>query len=96
MLDPEFVAVVRPHLRHLRSDAELHADLALRALGLDSINSVALMLDLEERFDINLPNALLTAETFATAGSLWATLESVRQSSAGAAPHPSQHSADAG
>src|SRR5204863_4184868 len=40
-----FVAILRRHLRYLPPDEELAPDAPLRALGLDSMAAVALMLD---------------------------------------------------
>jgi acyl carrier protein len=46
----------------------------LSALGLNSMGLVRLLTDLEETFGLELPDELITEETFATAGSLWATV----------------------
>jgi acyl carrier protein len=46
----------------------------LAALGLNSMGLVRLLTDLEETFGLELPDELITEETFATAGSLWATV----------------------
>jgi acyl carrier protein len=46
----------------------------LAALGLNSMGLVQLLTDLEETFGLELPDELITEETFATAGSLWATV----------------------
>ena len=73
MFDQEFLALLRPHLRYLDADADLPADASLRDLGLDSMASVALMLDLEDHFGCTLPDRLLTPETFASPTSLWNT-----------------------
>jgi acyl carrier protein len=43
----------------------------LAALGLDSMGIVQLLADLEEEFGIEVPDELITEDTFATAGSLW-------------------------
>jgi acyl carrier protein len=73
-----FVAILRRYLRYLPPDEELAPDAPLRALGLDSMAAVALMLDLEDEFATVLPDERLSAETFATAGSLWSAIASVR------------------
>jgi acyl carrier protein len=58
-----------------------HAGLApldrLDALGLDSLNAVALLLDLEEAFDVSFPDDALSDEVFRTVGSLWSVLSEV-------------------
>ncbi|WP_398475914.1 acyl carrier protein [Tardiphaga sp.] len=43
--------------------------------GMTSFGSVQLMLRIEEDFDIEFPNALLTRKTFATLGGLIAAVE---------------------
>ncbi|SFC88260.1 phosphopantetheine-binding protein [Streptomyces aidingensis] len=43
----------------------------LSALGLDSMGVVQLLTDLEETYGLELPDELITEETFETVGSLW-------------------------
>lgn len=63
-------------LQHLpyAGEGALGADDDLAALGLDSMGVVQLLADLEEAFGVELPDELLTEETFATVGSLWASV----------------------
>src|SRR5204863_6516932 len=49
-MNEAFVAILRRHLRYLPPEDELTPDAPLRALGLDSMAAVALMLDLEDAF----------------------------------------------
>jgi acyl carrier protein len=49
----------------------------LNELGLDSLNTVALVVKLEDAFDVVLPDDALVADTFETAGSLWAVLTTI-------------------
>jgi acyl carrier protein len=88
MLDPEFTAVLRPYLKHLPPGAEIPAATPLRALGLDSVASVALVLDLEDHLQVSLPDDLLNADTFATPASLWAAVGSLRDGSRTAPARP--------
>ena len=76
MLDPTFMSILTRHLRYL--DGELTPDASLRALGLDSMASVALMVDLEDAFGVTLPDRLVTMETFANAGTLWQAISGAR------------------
>jgi acyl carrier protein len=46
----------------------------LAALGLSSMGILQLLADLEREFSLELPDELLTEETFATVGSLWRTV----------------------
>ena len=58
------------HLPYAASD-ELAASDDLTALGLNSMGVVQLLTDLEETFGLELPDELITEETFETVGSLW-------------------------
>ena len=69
-----FQDVLLPHLPYAET-GELSASDDLTALGLDSMGVVQLLADLEDGFGVELSDELLTEETFATVGSLWATVE---------------------
>ena len=60
-------------LAHLpyASDDRFAATDDLAALGLDSMGVVQLLTDLEETYGLDLPDELITEETFETVGSLW-------------------------
>jgi acyl carrier protein len=68
-----FLETLKPHLPYAGSDALTAAD-DLAALGLDSMGVVRLLVDLEENYELDLPDELLTEETFSTVGSLWTTV----------------------
>lgn len=72
-IPPSFLAALATHLPYA-DGAPLTASSDLAALGLDSMGVVQLLSDLEEQFSLELPDELLTEETFATAGSLWQTV----------------------
>lgn len=72
-IPPAFQDVLRPHLPYADSGELADSD-ELAALGLDSMSIVALLGDLEEQYGIELPDDILNEATFATVGSLWATL----------------------
>ena len=78
-IDPEFETILRRRLAYLAADAELPQDAPLKELGLDSMQAVELVFDLEDELDVMLPDEAMTAETFATAGGLWAALVSARE-----------------
>lgn len=75
MDDSIFEAVLRKRLKYLAADAEIPDDAQLKDLGLDSMEAVELLLDLEDELGIVLPDEAMTAETFATASSLRAAVE---------------------
>ena len=68
-----FEDILRPFLPFADS-GELSESSELGALGLDSMSIVALLADIEDRYDIELPDEILNEATFATVGSLWQTL----------------------
>jgi acyl carrier protein len=76
-VDPAFAALLSRHLPFL-GDTGLTADADLRDLGLDSMGAVELILAVEERYDIEFTDDVLTDETFGTAGSLWRAIEAMR------------------
>ena len=74
MDDATFEAILRKRLKFLEPEAALPDDAALQELGLDSMQAVELLLDLEDELGIVLPDEAMTAETFATPGSLKAAV----------------------
>lgn len=61
------------HLPYAES-SNLTATDDLAALGLDSMGVIQLLADLEDSLGLEMPDDMLTEETFATAGSLWQTV----------------------
>ena len=74
-------AVLRPHLRFLKPDAPLAPGEPLGALGLDSMAAINLLLDLETTFGVQIPDDLLSAQTFETLASLEATFRPLLEQS---------------
>ncbi|MDX3225229.1 phosphopantetheine-binding protein [Streptomyces sp. ME19-01-6] len=73
-----FEAILRSLLRGLSDDAPLQPEQNLAAVGLDSMASVELLLELEKTFAIEVPDELLQPATFATAGALWQAVSGLR------------------
>lgn len=73
----EFEEILRRYLPFAGPEP-IRPEHRLAELGLDSLGTVSMLLDVEEGFDISVPDELLIAETFATAGGLWATIEKVQ------------------
>jgi acyl carrier protein len=69
----KFEQLLRRHLRLVAADEAIPLEASLVSIGLDSIGTINLLLDIEETFSISLPGALLRPETFRTR----ATLENV-------------------
>lgn len=74
-LNENFAAILRRHLSQAGRGQELTPDVPLKGLGLDSLQAVTLMLELEDEFGITLPDSSLTAGAFDTAATLWAAIE---------------------
>lgn len=68
-----FLKTLRAHLPYAEKDG-LSASDDLAALGLDSMGVVQLLVDLEDRFEVELADEVLDEGTFATVGSLWAAV----------------------
>ncbi|WP_433272778.1 phosphopantetheine-binding protein [Actinosynnema sp. CS-041913] len=77
-----FEKLLRTHLP-LLGDDPLPGSTVLAELGLDSMSTIGLLLDLEESFEVRFPDDALSPETFATASSLWAVLSRLRGEVAG-------------
>lgn len=73
--DPDFEQVLRDVLPRL---PDLAGDTRLRDCGLDSLATIEVLLRLEDTYRVSIPDALLTADTFATPASLWRVLATVR------------------
>ena len=68
----EYEQIIRAHSQ---TDHPMEPDTAMTLLGFDSLEIINLIVDLEDKFRIELPEEVLTPETFATPGGLWAVLE---------------------
>lgn len=71
--------VLRPHLPLLTGESELETNVSLADLGLDSLGTVSLLVQLEETFDVMIPDELLIAESFSTPGTLWSVIDDLRK-----------------
>ncbi|WP_217249598.1 acyl carrier protein [Streptomyces sp. AC602_WCS936] len=77
-MDQAFADTLRPHLRYLATDQELCPDDRLRDLGLNSMQAIDLVFDLEDNCGVTLPDDQLTDANFETAGTLWQAVERAR------------------
>ncbi|GLY02728.1 MULTISPECIES: phosphopantetheine-binding protein [Actinoplanes] len=62
--------VLRIHLPAIEPDQEVPGEVPLVKLGLDSLRAVNLVLDLEDTFGVEFPDAMLSESTFSTRRSL--------------------------
>ena len=70
--------ILARHGRLSVSIAEIHDGSDLHAAGLTSLATVGLMLALEECFDIEFPDALLSRKTFSSIDALAAAVDHLR------------------
>ncbi|MFD4173382.1 MULTISPECIES: phosphopantetheine-binding protein [Streptomyces] len=73
----KFEETLRGFLPLLPDTEPIRPDLRLIDLGLDSLATVSLLLEVEEAFDVTIPDHLLTEDTFATPAGLWSVVESL-------------------
>ena len=77
--EARYLTMVRQHLKLADVQKKLAMNADLDGLGLDSQAALSLMLDLEEAFGVVFQDSMFTEETFATPGSLWQALCSLRR-----------------
>ncbi|GAA1329915.1 phosphopantetheine-binding protein [Saccharothrix algeriensis] len=75
----EFDELLRAYLPLLRDDAPLAQGTPLADLGLDSLSTVGLLVDVEDAFGVQFPDDALVPDTFATASSLWSAVARQRE-----------------
>jgi acyl carrier protein len=69
--DAEYDQILRASLPLLPAGAPLRPDANLTDLGLDSLGTVSLLIEIEDSFGITIPDEFLTPDTFATGDALW-------------------------
>ncbi|MFG2803781.1 phosphopantetheine-binding protein [Streptomyces pseudovenezuelae] len=84
--DERFEQILRNNLKDLAASVPLVADVSLPDLGLNSVQTVSLLMELEETYEINLPEEAMVYRTFSTPGTLWQVI----------APLVTQHGKDVG
>ncbi|HHV28101.1 phosphopantetheine-binding protein [Acetivibrio mesophilus] len=74
------VKVLRNHLDSSSECTEISTESTLDELGLDSFKAIHVLLDLEEEFQIQIPDSMLSPEIFASVGALKHAVESILES----------------
>lgn len=74
-LTSQLQEILRPHLRFLSADTPVPMDEDLGKLGLDSMASIDLLMDIEARLGVQIPDEMMTVDTFATGNHLLAVIE---------------------
>jgi acyl carrier protein len=74
LLDPDLERILRMHARFLAAGTVIDPDLSIASLGVDSLDMIELVVQLEGRFDVEIPPDEVTPETFSTSASIWRLL----------------------
>ena len=69
-LAPKLQEILRPKLRFLAHDAAVPMDEDLGKLGLDSMASIDLLMDIDSQLGVQIPDELMTTDTFVTGNHL--------------------------
>ena len=69
-LDQQLEGILRMHLPGVPDGQTVPMDEPLAKLGLDSLRAVSLVLDIEDSFDVEFPDGLLSEATFKTGAAL--------------------------
>jgi acyl carrier protein len=71
-LESRLITLLRPLLRLLPADAALPMDADLGRLGLDSLQSIELLMALEQEFGVTIADEKINVESFTTPGNVLA------------------------
>lgn len=77
MWDNYFESLLRGALPFLEDSEKLTSDADLGDLGLDSLETVGLLMALEEHYAIVFPDEALMMDTFSTPGKLWTAVDAL-------------------
>jgi acyl carrier protein len=69
--------VAQTHLPLDAQSANLHPEIDLKALGLDSLGLAGFLIDLEAEFGVTFPSQMITRETFRTPRTVEAAVRSL-------------------
>lgn len=75
MWDETFDKALRAALKFVGDHEPIDPGESLTKLGLDSMETVGLVVAIEREYDVTFPDETLTAATFANAGCLWAVVK---------------------
>ncbi|MGV3662323.1 MAG: phosphopantetheine-binding protein [Prosthecobacter sp.] len=74
-LDSQLQDLLRPHLRFLKAGEPVPMDEDLGRLGLDSMASIDLLMEIESQMGLQIPDEMMTTDTFSTGNHLLAVLQ---------------------
>lgn len=78
MIDERLVELVKKYLKFSGENSVLGKDDNLKDLGLDSISSIQLLIEIEDTYDITISDDHLTDDTFSSLATLWNVIEEIR------------------
>jgi acyl carrier protein len=78
MIDDQVVMVLRSHMADLPPEASVDTEDKLVDLGIDSLRLVELIIELEDAFDIVIPDEEMLASNFSTVGAVSALVARIR------------------
>lgn len=73
-MEPKLEQILRAHARFLRAGIDIDPELSLASLGVDSLDIIELIVQIEGEFDMEIPPDRVTPETFSTPASIWRLL----------------------
>ncbi|PEM24413.1 phosphopantetheine-binding protein [Bacillus wiedmannii] len=75
-MDKTFLEIVN---KYIQEDLNTNnQDKNFKELGLDSLSSIELLLEIEEAFEIVFPDELLTEDTFSNSYNLWSIVTELK------------------
>lgn len=74
LVESKLEQILRRHARFLAAGIDIDPDLSLESLGVDSLDIIELIVQIECRFDVAIPPDRINPETFSTPASIWRLL----------------------
>ena len=74
----DLLALLRPYLKYVHNVDALKMDDDLGSSGLDSMGAIDLLLEIEDHFNVMIPDEKLVEETFATPRALWDVISELK------------------
>ncbi|CUB23870.1 D-alanine--poly(phosphoribitol) ligase subunit 2 [Bacillus safensis] len=75
-MDKIFIEIMNTHLQEELNNNNKNED--LKELGLDSLSSIELLLEIEAAYEITFPDELLTEDTFSSSHNLWSIVRKLK------------------